>query len=450
MSQTFKLKKGLDLPVEGKPRQVIEGGNKVETVAILGHDYVGMKPTMLVKEGERVKLGQALLEDKKKPGVMVTSPGCGTVKAIHRGARRVLRSVVIELDGDEAEEFQRYDPAEFSGIDHDTVCEQLRHSGLWNAFRTRPYSKAPETGSVPSAIFVTSIDTRPLAADPMVVINDAREEFNQGLALLTVLTHGNVYVNTAEPYELPKNLERLVNSTFQGPHPAGLPGTHMHMLEPAHAGKTVWHINHQDVIAFARLFKTGRLPVDRIVAIGGPMVKDPRLLRTRMGANAEDLLKDELEAGECRIISGSVLAGKKAAGWGQFLGRFHNQISILPEGCERELLGWIKPGRDKFSAINSHLSSLLPKNRLLRFTTSTNGSPRAMVPIGNYERIMPLDILPTQLLRALLTRDTDLAQQLGCLELDEEDLALCSYVSSSKFDYGLALRACLEQIEREG
>ncbi|MBT8062011.1 MAG: NADH:ubiquinone reductase (Na(+)-transporting) subunit A, partial [Gammaproteobacteria bacterium] len=236
---------------------------------------------------------------------------------------------------------------------------------------------------------------------------------------------------------------------FSGPHPAGLPGTHIHFLDPVGDGKVVWYVNYQDTIAIGRLFTSGRLPVERIIALGGPSVLRPRLLRTRLGASLADLLANELNPGACRVVSGSVLSGHRAAGWARYLGRYHLQVSALPEGQRREFLAWIMPGLAKFSSTRAYAAGWLP-TRQFSLTTSQNGSPRAMVPIGNFEKVMPLDILPAPLLKALLVRDTDTARDLGCLELDEEDLALCSFVCCSKYDYGPVLRENLNAIARDG
>jgi Na+-transporting NADH:ubiquinone oxidoreductase subunit A len=236
---------------------------------------------------------------------------------------------------------------------------------------------------------------------------------------------------------------------FEGPHPAGLAGTHIHFLAPVNAQRVVWTVNYQDVIAIGRLFTQGRIVPERIVAFAGPPVRDPRLVRMRMGAALEPLWREGIADIECRVLSGPVLSGYRAAGWGAYLGRYHVQVAVLQEGRKRDLLGWILPGRNRFSVTNAYTSSFF-RSRRFDFTTSQNGSPRAMVPIGSYERVMPLDILPTQLLRALIVGDTDVAQQLGCLELDEEDLALCSFVCPGKHDFGPILRENLERIEKEG
>jgi Na+-transporting NADH:ubiquinone oxidoreductase subunit A len=237
--------------------------------------------------------------------------------------------------------------------------------------------------------------------------------------------------------------------SFAGPHPAGLPGTHIHMLDPVNEAKQVWHINYQDVIAVGKLFTEGKLWTERVVALGGPQVESPRLLRTRLGANLEELTAGELRPGNSRVISGSVFGGRHARGPVAYLGRYHQQVSVLLEGTDRQMIHYLRPGADKHSIMNIFISKFTPGKRF-DLTTTTNGSPRAMVPVGNYEAVMPLDILPTQLLRYLIVGDTEMAQKLGALELDEEDLALCSYVCAGKYEYGPILRDNLDRIEKEG
>ena len=445
----IKIKKGLDIPLAGSPEQRIDAGADVTSVALLGHDTHDLKPRMLVREGDRVKLGQPVYEDKANPGVVFTSPGSGTVAAVNRGLRRVLQSVVIELDGDDAEEFTRYDASELAGLDGDAVRENLLASGLWTALRTRPFSKIPAPTSRPRSIFVTAIDTNPLAADPSTIIATDPDAFREGLLLLSKLVHGPVYVCTAPNSNIEvRNDEPFKHVEFSGPHPAGLVGTHIHFLDPVSENKFVWHIGYQDVMAVGRLFTTGRLPVERIVAIGGPMVKEPKLLRTRLGANTKELRAPVSLPGDVRVVSGSVLSGHRAANWATFLGRYDNQVCVLPEGTPREFLSFMRPGVGKFSSTRAFVGKLLGKD--YRFTTSQNGSPRAMVSIGSFEEVMPLDILPTPLLKSLLVRDTDGARDLGCLELDEEDLALCSFVCNGKYEYGPHLRNNLHEIEVNG
>ena len=446
----IKITKGLNLPIAGMPSQQISSKPAIKRVALLGEEYIGMRPSMAVREGDRVQKGQLLFEDKKNPGVRFTAPASGTISAIHRGERRVLQSVVIDVDGDDAVHFSRYELADLAGLTREAVQRQLLESGMWTAFRTRPFSKIPAPGSVPAAIFVTAIDTNPLAADPQPIILAQREAFDAGLTLLTRLTDGKVHVCQASGGKLGGHpVGQVTFNQFAGPHPAGLVGTHIHFLEPVSLKKQVWHLNYQDVIAVGKLFLEGELSVERIIALGGPQVKEPRLIKTCSGASLDELLADELLDDENRIISGSVLSGTHARGPHAFLGRFHLQVCVVKEGREKELFGWVMPGKDKFSITRTTLGHFM-KRKLFNFSTDTNGGERAMVPIGNYERVMPLDILPTMLLRDLLAGDTDSAQALGCLELDEEDLALCTYVCPGKYEYGPALRSVLTQIEQEG
>lgn len=446
----IKITKGLDLPIAGLPDQQRIDDVAVSRVAVKGEEYNGLRPSMAVKEGDRVVKGQLLFEDKKIPGVRFTAPASGTVSAIHRGERRVLQSVVIDVDGDESLSFTAYPADALTTLPREAVVAQLVESGLWTAMRTRPFSKTPAPGSVPAAIFVTAMDTNPLSADPQPIILAQREVFDAGLTVLTRLTDGKVHVCQSSGGKLGGHPQGQVTfNQFTGPHPAGLVGTHIHFLEPVSLQKQVWHLNYQDVIAYGKLFLDGVIWTERIIALGGPQVKHPRLLRTCLGADLDALLVGELHEGENRILSGSVLNGTKASGPHAFLGRFHLQVSVLKEGREKELLGWVAPGRDKFSITRTTLGHFL-KKKLFNLSTDTHGGERAMVPIGNYERVMPLDILPTMLLRDLLAGDTDSAQALGCLELDEEDLALCTYVCPGKYEYGPVLRHVLTQIEQEG
>ncbi|HCU2505752.1 TPA: Na(+)-translocating NADH-quinone reductase subunit A [Proteus mirabilis] len=445
----IKIKKGLDLPIAGAPAQVIEDGPAIRHVALLGEEYVGMRPSMMVSEGEHVKKGQVLFEDKKNPGVIFTSPACGKVVAINRGERRVLQSVVIEVDGDEEVTFDSYDSSSLSELTREQVETNLVNSGLWTALRTRPYSRSPKLGTTPVAIFVTAMDTNPLVADPTVIIEQNEQAFNDGLIVLSKLTEGKVHVCHGEKAPAKLNDGQISYNQFVGPHPAGLVGTHIHFLEPVSAKKMVWHLNYQDVIAIGYLFTTGSLYTERVVALAGPQVKAPRLLRTCLGADLYELTKDQLVDGDNRIISGSILWGWKSDEAHHYLGRFHNQVSVLREGREKELFGWGYPGTNKFSITRTTIGHFL-KNKRFAFTTTMNGGERSMVPIGNYERVMPLDIMATHLLRDLIVGDTDSAQALGCLELDEEDLGLCTYVCPSKYEYGPALRQVLTKIEQEG
>lgn len=449
----IKIKKGLDLPIAGKPEQAIYDGPPITEVALLGEEYVGMRPSMKVKEGDVVKRGQVLFEDKKNPGVVFTSPASGTISAIHRGEKRVLQSVVINVStsGDDEITFNRYAPEALLTLSSQGVREQLLKSGMWTALRTRPFSKIPAADAEPVAIFVNAMDTNPLAANPEVIIQEQSTAFVNGLRVLSRLTERPIHLCRAGGANVPsENLPANIQThEFSGPHPAGLSGTHIHFIEPAGLNKIVWTINYQDVIAIGHLFTTGRLYTTRVVALGGSQVKKPRLVRTVLGAKVSQICANELVEADNRVISGSVLCGDIAEGVHDYLGRYHNQISVIEEGREKEFFGWITPQPEKYTITRTTLGHFV-KNKLLKFNTALNGGHRSMVPIGTYERVMPLDILPTLLLRDLIVGDSDSAQALGCLELDEEDLALCSFVCPGKYEYGSLLRQVLETIEKEG
>ena len=455
-----KITKGLDLPISGEPIQVIRESRQPTRVAVMADDFPGLRPGMSVEEGETVKRGQPLFEDRTRSGVIHTAPGAGRVIGIFRGARRALQSVVIDLSDSERTgnpsdselvSFESYTGQAADQLSRENIAALLAESGEWTALRTRPFNRTPATDTTPAAIFVNAMDTNPLAPLPEVVLGKRLEDFDRGLAIIARLSEGKTYLCVDPSSEIEKSVNANVTvEHFSGPHPSGTAGVHIHTLEPVGRNKTVWTIGYQDVVAIGSLFATGKIDVSRVVSYAGPPVADPRLFETRTGACIDDLIDEDFAGVEVRHIAGSVLSGKKAMGntFG-FLGRFDNQISILKEGRERIFMGWLTPGLDVFSTINIYLSKFFP-NKRFDFTTTTNGSPRAMVPIGMYERVMPMDILPTFLLRSILVGDLERAEELGVLELAEEDLALCTFVCPGKTNYGPILRRNLELIEKEG
>ncbi|MCB9639696.1 MAG: Na(+)-translocating NADH-quinone reductase subunit A [Myxococcales bacterium] len=460
-----QIKKGLDLPIKGRPKQEIGDGKAVEHVALLNHDYPFMKPRMCVNEGDVVQRGQILFEDRKGKGINFTAPAAGKISNIHRGERRAFLSIVIELDDSEKDskkqpkhvEFSSYKGKKLEDYNGEQARALLSESGMLTAFRTRPYDRVPSMDETCHAIFVTAIDTNPLAPSVEVALKGKEDDFKLGLKVLPKLTEGKIFLCTGKDWKVDtKGIDKVQTETFEGPHPAGLVGTHIHFLYPVSRQKTVWHINYQDVVALGHLFRTGKLSVERVISIAGPGAKEPKLVKTRVGASIAELTKGKLAEGEgleVRTISGSVIFGynTKDETTG-YLSRYHNQVSCILEDRERVFMGWLRPGSDKFSLVRAYLSKWIPgmEPKEYDFTTTTNGSHRAMVPIGMFERVMPLDILPTFLLRSLLMGDLERAEQLGCLELHEEDLALCSFVSPGKEEYGKALRKVLTEMWQEG
>jgi Na+-transporting NADH:ubiquinone oxidoreductase subunit A len=413
------IRRGFDIAVSGTPRQVVGDGAEITSVAQLGADFPEVRPALGVQVGDRVTAGQTLFVDRRRPEITFASPAAGVVAAIGRGRRRALDTLVIDLAANNAELFAPTQGA----VRRDGVRELLLKFGLWPAFRTRPFGRIPDPGAVPGSIFVTAMDTNPLAADAAVVLASNAEPFRSGLDGLTVLTKGPVFVcQSRGPALADESQERIRCVRFDGPHPAGLPGTHIHRLAPVGGGRMVWHIGYQDVIAIGYLLATGRVWTERVVALAGPGARDPRLVRTRIGASLDDLTQGELGDGDFRIVSGSVLSGREAG----FLGRYHTQVSVLPAVRET--------GRPAM------LSRL--------FGNGGDMSP-PLIPLAAFERAMALDIYPVPLLRALSVGDSETAERLGCLELVEEDMALLSYVCASKTDYGALLRSVLDDLEED-
>ncbi len=455
-NRLFNLKKGLDIPLAGMPELRIETVPPASKVALCAHEFHGLKPDMLVSPGDTVAQGQPLFSDRRHPEILYTSPASGVVDEVHRGRKRALLAVEVRVEGQRQVTFNTYKGRKLTTLPPETVREQLLRSGLWAAFRTRPYSETPPPTQEPEAIFITAMDTRPLAPDPQMVIEADSENFRAGLSVLSRLSKVPLYVCTSPGAKLPlPNLENLCQAEFGGPHPAGLAGTHIHFLAPIISGKVVWAIDYHHVISVGAVFTTGHLSSTRVVALGGPLVVHPRLLRVLEGASVSELCQNELLSGrpgdpDVRVVVGSVLEGYEAQDGLDFLGPFTHQVTALSNRCQQPILGWIRPGLNLFTVSRTLFSSLSGAKRRFPLGCGKNGGPRSLIPLELYEHVFPLELLPVQILKALLVRDTETAEQLGCLELDEEDLALCSFVCPSKHEFGPALRENLELIKREG
>lgn len=447
----IKIKRGLNLPIDGKPSSEISEPVKTSKVALLGVDFPGLRPTMQVEVGDTVKKGQVLFENKKNPGVLFTAPEAGKVIEINRGEKRAFLSLVIETDPSVGSvTFDSYKSGEIKNLAKDKVQDLLVKSGTWTYLRTRPFAKTPQIGSQPKAIFVTAMDTNPLAPDAALIIKANEQAFLDGVAALSRLAP-KVYVCKGEGSLPVSDIENVKEETFIGPHPAGLAGTHIHFLEGASLTNVVWYINYQDVIAIGNLFTTGQLDNTRYISVAGPLVRDAQIIPTYKGACVSELVSTNILPGRVedqRIISGSVLYGRKAEGAFDYVGCFTNQISVVAEGRQQEFLGWVMPGFKKFSISRTFVGPFFAKH--FKFDTGLNGGRRAIIPFSSFDSVMPMDIIPSLLLRSLAILDTDEAQNLGCLELDEEDLALCTYVDPCKGEFGPLLRRCLDKIELEG
>jgi Na+-transporting NADH:ubiquinone oxidoreductase subunit A len=446
----FHLKRGLDIRLPGEPAGPIRDAPATRSVALLGFDYVDLKPSLKVAVGDSVYAGQCLFEHRLHSDLKFTAPGTGRVAEINRGPRRSLDSVVIELVDDEEPEPARNLPR--GPLNPAAIRETLIAAGLWSAFRTRPYSRVPAPAGSPASLFVTAMDTQPLAPDPVVVIAEREVDFQHGLSSLCTLFPGPVYLCTAPDVSLPvPQAANLRSVQFAGAHPAGLPGTHIHFLQPGvSTAAEAWYIGYQDVMSIGHLLRTGRPSRERVISVAGPGTACPRLLRTRTGADLRDVLGAEF-APDVRVISGSLLSGRQANPHTRFLGRYHNQVTLIPE-YRPERAGPTLPRRLALLAATL-VGDLTRPGRAPADaipTTRLNGWPTGMLSVEAFDAVWPLRDPPTPLLRALLTGDTETAAALGCMTLDEEDLALCAYICPSKQDYAGALRDTLRALEQAG
>ena len=444
----FNLKKGFDIPILGIPKQVIDDNKIPRSVAIVGPEYKGLKPKMLVNIGDKVKRGSPLFCHKDQPDILYVSPCKGKVQEINRGEKRILHSVVIEVESleDKGIEITKLHSGEKNEVKFIKKC--LFDSGLWTSFLTRPYSKVPAGDTKPSSIFITAMDTEPLCPDADIIVNNDIKAFEEGVKKISKISDGRVFICKKDNSNI--FIDDFDTFEFAGPHPAGLAGTHMHFLDPPNSDKSVWSIGYQDVIAIGKLFLTGFIDINRIISIAGPLANKPRLVKTVLGASLDDILEGEYpKTDSCRIISGSILSGFHAIDDLAFLGKYSRQVTIIKEDTDKHFFGWIKPQPNRFSVMPVLLSAF-GFFKLFNLTSNLNGGRRAMVPTGIFETLMPQDFLPTQLLRSLLVMDTDVAQSLGALELDEEDVALCTFACPAKYEYGVALRDSLQKIEKEG
>ena len=422
----IKTSKGLNLPISGTPDPIISDAPNVTSVSLLANDFVGMKPTMMVKVGDIVKRGTKLFEDKKNPGIFFTSPAGGTVKDINRGDKRKFLSVEVEVSENEDAEYFEYENTS------EGLAELLINTGLWNAFRTRPFNRTPKVESLPDAVFVNACDTNPLSVDPYFIIDQDRDDFKNGLEALTRLFSCPIHC-TYQNNNFEINVDKINYCQVSGPHPAGLSSTHISQLYPVSINKIAWTINYQDIISLGYLLKNKSLRTHKIIALGGPSVFKPSLIRARISANIDQLTAGKID-NNSRVVSGSLIYGHASEGIMNYLGFYDSIISAIPDEANDIFLNWLMPGSNLHSKLNVFSSSLLKPNKFT-FNVSLNGGDRAIVPVGSYDEILPMDILVPQLLKALVVGDIEQAVELGMLELAPEDLALASYICPSKYDY---------------
>lgn len=441
---TYTIKKGLNLPIAGSTSTTdCVQGAAAQQVALLPQEAWGIKVQMLVAVGDQVKVGSPLFCDRRDPDVIFTSPAAGTVAAVNRGARRAVQSVVIDVANfDEHAEMPSSDGSRAS------LVATLAASGLWPNLRQRPFDKVALSGTTPQAIFVTATDTNPLAVDPLHLVAGREADVQAGLKAMLTLSGGKVYLNTDGANDWSAFLvEGVEQHGFKGPHPAGNAGVHINALHPVNLERNVWHVDVQNLADMGAYLNSGKVPTARKVAVVGPAASKSEIVETQRGASMN--VFSSYANSTVRFVSGSLLAGATANPGEEkgFLGRFAQQVSIVDDTPEREFINWMKPIGSRWSMSGTYLAKFVKKS----FTTDTdlNGGERAIVPIGSYEKVMPFDIMPTQLIKALASNDVTMAEKLGVLEIVEEDIALCQYVCPSKVDITDMLRTMLTLIEKE-
>ena len=445
MSKVIKLRKGLNIRIEGKAENVLENPVKSEYFALKPNDFQGITPKMLVKEGDKVKAGTALFHDKNIPEIMFASPVSGTVQEIVRGERRVILEVIIKSDFENSfEQFEKINP---KTSNKEKITEGLLKSGLWAVLKQRPYGTIANPNQKPKAIFISTFDTAPLAADVEFCVKDFLGEFQIGIDAISKLTEGKIHLGINNENSIFKKIEGVEIHQFEGKHPAGNVGVQIHHISPINKGEIVWTLNAQDVVAIGKFFNTGIFDISRIIALCGSEIKNKKYHRVLAGTQISELIKNNLQQQNVRVISGNVLTGTQISEKG-FLGFYDTQLTVIPEGNHYEFLGWAMPGMNKFSASKTFFSSLFPKKEY-KLDTNYNGAERAYVMTGQYEKVVPMDILPQHLVKAIMVEDIDKMEQLGIYEVIEEDFALCEYVCTSKIEVQKILRNGLNLMKKE-
>jgi len=439
MSNTFKIKKGLDIRLLGEAeKSITEITPKV--CAIKPPDFHGVFPKLLIKEGDEVKAGTPLFFDKYRENILFTSPASGKVKEIRRGAKRVLLEVSIEASP--KQEFVDFGAADPSSLDKAAITEKMLQSGIWPMLRQRPYSIIANPDDDPKAIMISGFDSSPLAPGFAFIAKGQEKELQAGIDALKKLTSGKVYFNLS-PKQTPTlfgKMKGVEQSVFTGPHPAGNISTQINRISPLNKGEIIWYLRPQEVLSIGRLFLGGKLDPTRVIALTGSEVEKPQYYKTVIGSCLRAMINDNIKGDNVRYISGNALTGTKIEKTG-FVGFYDSQVTVIPEGDYYEMFGWAMPGIKKFSFYSSFPTWLMPKKKY-RLDTNYHGGERAFILTGKFEQVFPLDIYPMQLIKAIMVEDIDQMENLGIYEVDEEDFALCEFISTSKVN--------IQKIVREG
>ncbi len=447
MSEIFKIKKGLTIKLQGEADRTLKGVD-AQKFALKPTDFIGVFPKLKVKEGDKLKAGSPVFFDKYRDNIQFTSPVSGTVTEIKRGAKRVLLEIQIEADGEN--EFVDFGAADPKQLKREQIVEKMLLSGLWASLRQRPYSTIADPAQKPKAIFISGFDDAPLAVDYDFILHGQGEAFQAGLDALAKLTDGKVHLNLSSVDTKTRVLLNARNTEinfFKGKYPTSLISTQVAAISPLNKGELIWTINVQDVVTLGKLFLQGKYCAEKIFAVAGSEVLNPHYVKANRGASIQAFTKNNISDCKLRYISGNPLTGKKIESNG-YLSFYDNQLSILPEGDKYQFIGWILPNLNKFSFYHSLFSWMMP-NKSYRLDTNLNGGERAFVMTGQFEKVFPFDIYPMQLIKAIMSRNIDLMENLGIYEIDSEDFALLEFISTSKIEIQSIVADGLEYLRKE-
>lgn len=449
MSQVIKLKKGLDILLEGEAKRELTRLPLVHAYVLKPEDFPGVTPKLLVRVDDEVKVGTPLFFDKYRPQILFTSPVSGKVSAIVRGEKRKILEVVITPEAEQV--YETFDVPAIEATDREQIKSLMLKAGLWPMIIQRPFGIVANPQDTPKSIFVSGFDSAPLAPDMNFVLENEAENLETGFALLGKLTDGKVYLGlkngTSGVLNQVKNAEIRL---FEGPHPAGNVGVQIHHIDPINKGDVVWTVDVQHVAMIGRFFRTGRVDMSKIVALTGSETAQPRYFSVITGLPINSIVRQKelrSQTEKVRIISGNVLTGRRVEPEG-YLGFYSNQVTVIPEGDTYEFLGWGMPRLNKFSVSRSYFSWLSPKKHY-RLDTNMNGGVRAYVVTGLYDKYLPMDIYPLYLLKAILAGDIDKMENLGIYEVIEEDFALCEFVDPSKTEMQAIIRQGIDLMIKE-
>lgn len=451
MSDVIKIKRGVDINLIGEAEKEFATPILVETAAVKPTDFNGVRFKLSVKEGDEVKAGTPLLFNKDDAQVKFCSPVSGEVAQVVRGAKR--RILEVRILADKKTKYEDFGKADPLSLDRDAIIEKMAASGCFAFLKQRPYNIVAEPSKTPKAIFISGFDSAPLGPDLGLLIDGNEKEFQTGINALAKLTTGQVHLglNASEPVgRTLSSVKGVKVSKYEGPHPAGLVGVHIAENDPIDKGETVWTINPEHVVIIGRLFEEGKFDARINIAVAGSEVLNPKYHSTVVGAAVKNFVEGNITEGQNRIISGNVLTGTKIETEG-YLGIYDRQISVIPEGYEPEMFGWLIPKPDKFSISRALPSWFQRQIGKVTYELNTNqhGEERAFVVSGQYEEVFPFDIFPVQLIKAIMINDIEAMENLGIYEVVEEDFALCEVVCTSKIEVQKTVRKGLDMMKDE-